>query len=292
MKILHTSDWHLGARLGRQDRLADQQVALRGLLDLADQVKPDLVLHTRGVFSALRPSDQGGSRGVVLYAAPRHLHGPRPGRSERRIPVGEDYAAHVTGLHRAMSAALGHIHDPQLVPGGTVTGRYAGSLIPIDFGEVVQEKQALVVTIGDGDVTVAEHPLPTGRPLTEFNGTVDQLEALARDGELNGHILKARVHSQDPITDLADRVLALSPERPIFDLINTVANAPVKPIDTSQEADREPDIRELFAEWRAPPPHAPTAPPHASAAMLARSLRGGQSTRAGPGTRAVMTSPE
>ncbi len=30
MKILHTSDWHLGARLGRQDRLADQQVALRG----------------------------------------------------------------------------------------------------------------------------------------------------------------------------------------------------------------------------------------------------------------------
>ncbi len=237
-------------------------------------------------------TEQAGPRGVVLYAAHLHLHGARPGRSERRITVGEDYAAHVTGLHRAMYAALGHIHDPQLVPGGTVTGRYAGSLIPIDFGEVVQEKQALVVTIGDGDVTVAEHPLPTGRPLTEFNGTVDQLEALARDGELNGHILKARVHSQDPITDLADRVLALSPECAIFDLINTVANAPVKPIDTSQEADREPDIRELFAEWRATVAYGITAPHNDVAAMFARSLGGEQTTVAELGIRDVMTSAD
>ncbi len=46
MKVLHTSDWHLGARLGRHDRLADQQVALRGLLGIASQARPDLVLHT------------------------------------------------------------------------------------------------------------------------------------------------------------------------------------------------------------------------------------------------------
>ena len=293
MKILHTSDWHLGARLGRHDRLADQQAALRGLLGIANEAQPNLVLHTGDVFDSLRPpyealqlgvqalarlaaiaptvvvcgnhdspqllriihslagmaearrlwmvtrpevltipgldsvavacvpfipltaiadlatddparfegsyadgirhlnerlltqaTEQAGRRGVVLYAAHLHVHGARPGKSERRITVGEDYATHVEGLHRAMYTALGHIHDPQLVPGGTVTGRYAGSLVPIDFGEAVQEKQALIVTIADGDVTVTEHPLPTGRPLTEFNGTVDELEALAADGAL------------------------------------------------------------------------------------------------------------
>ena len=92
--------------------------------------------------------------GGKQLAAHLHVDGARPGRSERRITVGEDYATHVEGLHRAMYVALGHIDDPQLVPGGTVTGRYAGSLIPIDFGEAVEEKQALLVTVADGDVTV------------------------------------------------------------------------------------------------------------------------------------------
>jgi DNA repair protein SbcD/Mre11 len=147
-----------------------------------------------------------------------------------------------------------------LAPGGRVTGRYAGSLIPIDFGEAVQEKQALVITIADGDVSVDEHALPVGRPLTEFDGTVDQLEALAADGGLNKRILKARVRSDDPITDLAERVLGLSPECAIFDIVNSVANAPVRPVDTSAEADREPDIRELFTEWWSIPTEAGPLP--------------------------------
>lgn len=394
MKLLHTSDWHLGARLGRHDRLADQQVALRGLLGLAEAAKPDLVLHTGDVFDARRPpyhalrlgvqalarlasiaptvvvggnhdspelleiihslagmaearrlwmvtrpevltipgldgvaiacvpfipltavadlatgdparfegsyadairhlnerllaqaTERAGPRGVVLYAAHLYVHGARPGRSERRITVGEDYATHVEGLHQAMYTALGHIHDPQLVPGGTVTGRYAGSLIPLDFGEAVQEKRALVITIADGDVTVAEHRLPTGRPLTEFTGTVEQLEALAANGGLNGHILKARVNSDDPITDLADRVLGPSPECSIFDLVNTVANAPVKPIDTSGEADREPDIRELFAEWRNTAARGIAAPHDEVAAMFTRAISGEQTTAADFGIR-------
>jgi len=394
VKLLHTSDWHLGARLDRHDRLADQRAALRGLLDIANKAQPDLVLHTGDVFDGLRPpyealqlgvqalarlaaiaptvvvcgnhdspqllriihnlagmaearrlwmvthpevltipgldgvavacvpfipltaiadlatgdparfegsyadgirhlnerllaqaTEEAGRHGVVLYAAHLHVHGARPGRSERRISVGEDYATHVEGLHRAMYVALGHIHDPQLIPGGTVTGRYAGSLVPIDFGEAVQGKQALVVTIVDGDVTVTEHPLPTGRPLTEFNGTVDELEALAANGGLNGHILKARVHSDDPITDLADRVLELSPECAIFQLLNRVANAQVKPVDTSKEADREPDIRELFSEWRVTSARGITAPHDDVAAMFARAVSGEQVTVAELGIR-------
>ena len=234
-------------------------------------------------------TERAGPRGVVLYAAHLHVHGARPGRSERRITVGEDYATYAEGLHRAMYAALGHIHDPQLVPGGTVTGRYAGSLVPIDFGEAVQEKQALIITITDGDVTVTEHPLPTGRPLTEFSGTVDELDALAASGGLNGHILKARVHSEDPISDLAQRVLGPSPECAVFDIVNAVANAPVKPVDTSGEAEREPDICELFNEWRTAAAHGITAPHDDVAAMFARAVSGEQTTPADLGIHDTMS---
>lgn len=386
MKVLHTSDWHLGARLGRHDRLSDHEVALRSLLDFAAEARPDLVLHTGDVFDALRPpyealqlgvqalarlakiaptvvvcgnhdspqllriihglagmaearrlwmvtrpevltipgldrvavacvpfipltavadlatedparfegsyadgirhlndrllaqaTEQAGGRGVVLYAAHLHVHGARPGRSERRVTVGEDYATHAEGLHRAMYAALGHIHDPQLLPGGTVSGRYAGSVIPLDFGEAVQDKQALLITIASGDVTVTEHPLPTGRPLTEFNGPLEQLEALAADGGLNGHILKARVLSDDPVTDLAERVLDASPDCVIFDLVNAVTNAPVKAIDTTEEPDREPDLRELFTEWRTAA-HGITAPHDDVVAMFSRTIDGEHTT--------------
>ena len=90
-----------------------------------------------------------GSTGIVLYAAHLHVHGARPGTSERRFTVGEDHATHTDGLHRALYSAFGHIHDPQLLPGGRATGRYAGSLIPLDFGEGGQAKQAVLVTIED-----------------------------------------------------------------------------------------------------------------------------------------------
>lgn len=385
MKILHTSDWHLGARLGRHDRLPDQKIALRALLAVAGETQPDLVLHTGDVFDSLRPpyealqlgvqalarlagiaptvvvcgnhdsaqllrvihslagmaetrrlwmatrpqvltipgldgvaiacvpfipltaiadlatgdpsrfegtyadgirhlndrllakaADEAGPRGIVLYAAHLHVHGARPGKSERRISVGEDYATHTEGLHRAMYAALGHIHDPQLLPGGAAAGRYAGSLVPIDFGEAVQEKVALLITIEGTDVTVREYPLPADRPLTEFSGTPEELQALAADGGLNGRILKARVRSDDPVSDLAEVVLRRSPDCAIFELVNVVANAPVKPIDTSGEPDSEPDIRQLFAEWRNTAAYGVTAPHADVADMFARAIGGEQ----------------
>ena len=119
-----------------------------------------------------------GRRGIVLYAAHLFVHGARPGRSERRITVGEDFATHVEGLQRALYCAFGHLHDAQLLPGGRAQGRYAGSLIPLDFGEREQTKQAVLVTIGEG-VQVDSHDLPCGRPLEEFAGTLAELEDCA-----------------------------------------------------------------------------------------------------------------
>ena len=382
MRLLHTSDWHLGAKLGRHDRAPDHLEALKGLLEVAESARPDLILHTGDLFDASRPPyealqlgvralgrlakvaptvviagnhdssllfrviddlagastprrlwlvtapqvlsfpeiadapvsvacvpfippgaiahyatddparfegnyadgvktlnqrlldeahDEAGARGIVLYAAHLHVQGARPGKSERRITVGEDYATHVEGLQRALYCAFGHIHDPQLLPGGTAQGRYAGSLVPLDFGERQQAKQAVLVTIGNG-VQVDTHDLPGGRPLTEFAGTLAALETRAAHGGLDGCILKARVASDDPIPDLADRLAEWSPRCAVYELLNTIKNQRVKAIDTSGEEDAEPPLDELFREWRTNAAHGVKAPHEAVGALFAQAL--------------------
>jgi len=364
VKLLHTADWHLGARLGRHDRLPDQREALRGLLDVAQDVRPDLIVHAGDLFDAARPpydalrlgvralnqlaevaptlvvrgnhdspelfrvidelagagaggpsrlrlivepevvpypeiasepvavacvpfispaaivdyaSDkherfegayadgvrtvnrqqldaaekQAGPNGIVLYAAHLHLHDAKPGASERRLTVGEDYAVHPAGLRRALYCAFGHIHDPQILPGGAATGRYAGSLIPLDFGEATQEKEAVEVRIDADGVKIEPHPLPTiGRRLVEIRGGLDLLEDKAQDGGLNECILKARVMSDDPIPNLADQLAEWSPTCAVFNLVNEVANPRAKPISGDEDGP-EPVLEDLFMEWRA-----------------------------------------
>ena len=384
MKLLHTSDWHLGARLGRNDRRPDHETALRGLLDLAESARPDLILHTGDLFDASRPPHEAlelgvralrrlsaiaptlvlsgnhdspallrviddlagaaeprrlrlvtepgvveypdiarepvavacvpfiapsaiadyaagdparfegdyadgvktlnrrlldeadaaaGARGIVLYAAHLHVQGARPGRSERRITVGEDYATHVEGLQRALYCAFGHIHDPQRLPGGVAQGRYAGSLIPLDFGEQRQSKQAVLVTIGD-DVQVEPHDLPGGRPLVEFAGTLAELERRAGGGGLDGCLLKARVVSDDPVPDLADRLVERSPGCDVFELVNTITNQPVKAVEPARDDDAEPALGDLFREWRTTAARGRKAPDEVVAALFAQAVGG------------------
>ena len=50
MRIIHTSDWHLGARLGSQNRLDDQFARLRELCDYIDREEADLLLVAGDVF--------------------------------------------------------------------------------------------------------------------------------------------------------------------------------------------------------------------------------------------------
>lgn len=54
MRILHTSDWHLGARLGNQDRLKDQFERLQELCEYIDREEVDLLLVAGDVFDEHR----------------------------------------------------------------------------------------------------------------------------------------------------------------------------------------------------------------------------------------------
>jgi exonuclease SbcD len=57
MKLLHTSDWHLGARLYEQDRTAEHAAFLDWLRDLLRAERPDALVVTGDIFDTYAPSN-------------------------------------------------------------------------------------------------------------------------------------------------------------------------------------------------------------------------------------------
>lgn len=61
MKIIHTSDWHLGARLHEEDRTEEHRVFLDWLAELMRAEKPDALIVSGDVFDVKAPSPQAQS---------------------------------------------------------------------------------------------------------------------------------------------------------------------------------------------------------------------------------------
>lgn len=55
LRLLHTSDWHLGIDLGTQSRQADHVAALDSLVSIAADFAPDAIVHTGDLFHHPRP---------------------------------------------------------------------------------------------------------------------------------------------------------------------------------------------------------------------------------------------
>ncbi len=55
MRILHTSDWHIGKRLERHDRMAEHAAAVDEVVSIADAEDVDLVLHSGDLFDRPTP---------------------------------------------------------------------------------------------------------------------------------------------------------------------------------------------------------------------------------------------
>ena len=72
MKILHTSDWHIGKRLCGRDRLDEQRAALEEIADICDAEKVDLVLVAGDVFDTFLPSAEAED---TFYRAVKKIAG-------------------------------------------------------------------------------------------------------------------------------------------------------------------------------------------------------------------------
>jgi exonuclease SbcD len=89
MKLLHTSDWHLGKVLKGQSRMDEQLAVLREIIELAERERPDLVLVAGDIYDTAAPSAETEKVAVralsalrrhaaaVVVVAGNHDHGPR-----------------------------------------------------------------------------------------------------------------------------------------------------------------------------------------------------------------------
>jgi exonuclease SbcD len=318
VKLVHTSDWHVGVTLGAIDRRRDLEVAADALVSLVERVRPDLVLHTGDLFDRSLPAGEdvrfaadtlarlaavapvlvlcGNHDGRATFAgfdrfcaigprrlrllpqvdvrdpvltwpiaaggrlrlvaipylplaaagfraiaegtiaegayadrirqiwalaaaalerdrrhddvdiAAAHLHvaGAVLAKSEKQVHVGEDAATDAASVPPVSYAAFGHIHKPQPLP-GTVSGRYAGSIIPIDFGEEGEQKGAVVVEAIPGRAPRVEFvPLAAGRPLTTVKASFAELGPLMAPHR--NAILRVHVTDTERVEHLADQV--------------------------------------------------------------------------------------
>ena len=189
------------------------------------------------------------SRDVNIFAAHLYVSGATFDRSEKPIHISDVYATTVTAIPPVSYAAFGHIHKPQPLPGGTVTGRYAGSPIPLDFGERDEVKTVVLVDVEPGRPAVVEPVnLAAGRPLREFTGTLDQLSGLA-PGWGNA-LSKLIIHTETPTPDLSDRVARLLPAAVLCDVTEICAASQLAPVEeTVASTAAEPQLPELFREF-------------------------------------------
>lgn len=324
MKIVHTSDWHVGRRWKGIQRLDEMEAVLDHLADFIEREAVDLVLHTGDIFDSRNPpaeaerlvnhffvrvgragahmvviagnhddpqrldarsllaefanvqilgrprsARQGGHRvintrcgdkavvgalpfasagawvsaldlagdeasarskyarmfqravqnlsqpfqpdAVNLLMAHTHLEGAVFGESERRVHIGEDWAATAQTLPTSASyIALGHIHKPQKV-GGTLPAYYAGSPIQMDFGEAGQEKTFIVVAAKPGKPAQVEHiKYDGGLPLVDLRATLQELDGIA-DQHRTGCWLRVTVPLVEKDPDINRKVRDLLP---------------------------------------------------------------------------------
>jgi exonuclease SbcD len=208
--------------------------------DYHDQIGDIEELLGRALTHSYRPD-----RDVLLFAAHLHVANAKFSRSERALHISDAYATSTEQIPAVSYAAFGHIHRPQLLP-GSVLGRYAGSPIQIDFGELDEAKSVVVVDAPAGAAAKVEVvALSGGRQLRRVEGTLEQLASLS---DVDGCIVQAIVDTDDLVPDLADRLGSLWPNAAFFDIVDRCsATKATMAVDRPDQT--EPPTDELFRAY-------------------------------------------
>lgn len=121
MRLLHVSDWHLGATLGRVRRRPDHERVLDEIVAVAEDFAPHLVLHTGDLFDHPRPATDDLELGIetlrrlserapVVVLAGNHDSAPLFEVFDRLLHLGSDSSAQpVRFIAKARPSAHGGI---------------------------------------------------------------------------------------------------------------------------------------------------------------------------------------
>jgi exonuclease SbcD len=103
MRVLHTSDWHVGRMFHGRDLLADQEAVLGGLADLVTDERVDVVVVSGDLYDRAVPSGEAVSAcarvlGAIRAAGAQLVVTPGNHDSAPRLGAFGEFAAH-GGLH-------------------------------------------------------------------------------------------------------------------------------------------------------------------------------------------------
>jgi len=179
---------------------------------------------------------------VAVWASHLHVEGARLS-SERQIHVSGAYAADTAHLNAAYGyLAFGHIHRPQDLPGGR--GRYAGSILEVDFGEEAEDKVVVLADLKPATYpTITPIALTAGRRLLRPHGTL--AEIAQRAGTIGDAICEVTV-DPDPaapneldMSSLATAVREALPNATVVGVIDARRPADITLDETNESADEE-----------------------------------------------------
>ena len=107
MRILHTSDWHLGQRLHHHDRLPEQRAALDWLLDVIERERVDCLIVAGDIFDTHSPPNAARELYFDFLARAHRLDGCR-----HLVFIGgnHDSAHHLNAPRRLLRAFDLHVH--------------------------------------------------------------------------------------------------------------------------------------------------------------------------------------
>jgi DNA repair protein SbcD/Mre11 len=163
-------------------------------------------------------------RNVPLIAT-GHLTtvGASASESVREIYVGALDAFPTSAFPRVDYLALGHIHRPQKV-GGLEHIRYSGSPIALSFDEATQQKEVLLVDLGEAGLeAVTPLPVPVFQPLVALKGNLKslpgafaQVAQAAREATPERPVwLEVTVAEDDYLADLPARIQTMAEGLPL-----------------------------------------------------------------------------
>ena len=126
MKILHTSDWHIGKRLGTIERLPEQELVLDEIAELCEKEEIELVLVAGDIFDTYLPGAEAealffkkikkianGKRAVLIISG-NHDDGVR---LTAGAPLAEEQGIYIVGNDRK-TLPLSKIGDISVVASG------------------------------------------------------------------------------------------------------------------------------------------------------------------------------
>jgi DNA repair protein SbcD/Mre11 len=191
------------------------------------------------------------SRDVRIFAAHLLVDGAQVSGSEYKFHVDSDFATKADRIPSADYVAFGHIHKPQAIA-QIDHGRYAGSPIPVDFGELADQKSCYLVSGKPGyALTIEPRTLDVGRRMVDITGTLEEI-SLRRD-EYKDTLARVYVDLLTPVSDLDTRVREILVNTRVCQLkarYPLTENGIVVPPPT----DKEPTLTEMFGDYLAKQP--------------------------------------